>query len=253
MEIKGDLSVGRNISIGGKASIGGTPNTNAILDLISTDKAFIPPRMTTAQKLAIPSPTEGMQVFDTDLKLPSFYNNTEWVETTGGGGGSSTEVIQKYRFTCTASLSYTISFDLDINNFELYINGLIVYSNFYSVNAKVLSFNAGVITIGDECLIIDHVAVILPISPQYQSIDGLTTQQTYALSFTPPVKASILVFLNGAIVHPDDYEITSNQITFDADIISDDDKITIYLITSCIEQGLNITKAQATAIALIFG
>jgi hypothetical protein len=37
-----------------------SPNVNAALDVSSTTKAFMPPRMTTAEKFAIPSPTAGM-------------------------------------------------------------------------------------------------------------------------------------------------------------------------------------------------
>lgn len=58
--------------------IGGTPNPNAILDLQTTTQAFLPPRLTTAQKNAIPSPTEGMTVYDKDEKGLSTYNGSVW-------------------------------------------------------------------------------------------------------------------------------------------------------------------------------
>jgi hypothetical protein len=58
-----------------------TANANAILDVQSTTKAFMPPRMTTAQKNAIASPTAGMVVYDTNMKGISFYNGTAWVTT----------------------------------------------------------------------------------------------------------------------------------------------------------------------------
>lgn len=61
-----------------RVGIGGTPNANAILDLQSTTKAFMPPRMTTDQILAIPSPTEGMVVWNTDTHGLSAYNGSEW-------------------------------------------------------------------------------------------------------------------------------------------------------------------------------
>jgi len=58
-----------------------SPNANAILDVVSTTKAFMPPRMTTAQKNAIASPTAGMVVYDTNMKGISFYNGTAWTTT----------------------------------------------------------------------------------------------------------------------------------------------------------------------------
>jgi hypothetical protein len=63
---------------------GGTTNASAILQADSTTKGFLPPRMTTTQKLAITSPATGLQVYDTTLNLMSFYNSTSWV--TGGSG-----------------------------------------------------------------------------------------------------------------------------------------------------------------------
>jgi hypothetical protein len=55
--------------------IGGVPDPNAILDLQSTTKAWLPPRMSTAQRDAIPSPSEGMTVWLTDVHGFSSYNS----------------------------------------------------------------------------------------------------------------------------------------------------------------------------------
>jgi hypothetical protein len=54
-----------------------SPNANSVLDLSSTTKAFLPPRMTTAQKAAIASPTAGMIVYDTTLNKLCVYT-TAW-------------------------------------------------------------------------------------------------------------------------------------------------------------------------------
>jgi hypothetical protein len=61
-----------NVGIGTNA-----PNANAILDVSSTTKAFMPPRMTTTQKNAIASPTAGMVVYDTTLNKLCVYT-TAW-------------------------------------------------------------------------------------------------------------------------------------------------------------------------------
>lgn len=58
--------------------IGGTPNAHAILDLQSTTQAFIPPRMTTTQRNAIPSPVEGMVIYNLTTHGLSTYNGTTW-------------------------------------------------------------------------------------------------------------------------------------------------------------------------------
>ena len=56
-----------------------TPNSSAILDVVSTDKGFLPPRMTTTQKNAIASPATGLQIYDTTLNRPCFYDGTTWI------------------------------------------------------------------------------------------------------------------------------------------------------------------------------
>jgi hypothetical protein len=65
----------------GEVGIGAAPNPNAILDVTSTTKAFMPPRMTTTQKNAIASPTAGMMVYDSTLNKLSLYT-TAWETVT---------------------------------------------------------------------------------------------------------------------------------------------------------------------------
>lgn len=67
----------------GNVGIGTTsPNANAILDLTSTTKAFLPPRMTLTQTQAISSPVAGMVVYVTDENALGFYNGSAWVKVT---------------------------------------------------------------------------------------------------------------------------------------------------------------------------
>jgi hypothetical protein len=49
------------------------PNTSAMLDISSTTKGLLIPRMTTAQKDAIPNKSEGLTVYDIDLKQFSYW------------------------------------------------------------------------------------------------------------------------------------------------------------------------------------
>jgi len=55
------------------------PSEHTVLDMASTTKASRPwPRMTTAQRDAIPSPEEGMVVWNTTTHSLSTYNGTTW-------------------------------------------------------------------------------------------------------------------------------------------------------------------------------
>lgn len=64
-----------------------TPDPSAILDIQSTSKGLLAPRMTTAQRLAIANPAESLLVYD--INLEAFYNynlsTTSWVEVGSTG------------------------------------------------------------------------------------------------------------------------------------------------------------------------
>ena len=55
-----------------------TPNASAKLQLDSTTKGFLPPRMTTTQKNAIASPATGLVVYDTTTNKLCCYNGSTW-------------------------------------------------------------------------------------------------------------------------------------------------------------------------------
>lgn len=73
----------------GSLSVGDTAaaNSKAIVDLKSTTKGMLPPRMTTAQRDAITSPPTGLTLFNTDTNKLNAYNGTSWTEVGGGAGG----------------------------------------------------------------------------------------------------------------------------------------------------------------------
>jgi hypothetical protein len=55
------------------------PIVSAVLQVTSTTRGFLKPKMTTAQKNAIVTPAAGLEVYDTDLNRPCFYNGTSWI------------------------------------------------------------------------------------------------------------------------------------------------------------------------------
>jgi uncharacterized protein (TIGR02145 family) len=57
---------------------GASPDSSAILDVSSTTKGFLPPRMTTAERDAIVSPADGLLIFNTTTGCLNFSNNTNW-------------------------------------------------------------------------------------------------------------------------------------------------------------------------------
>ncbi|GAB4311427.1 MAG: hypothetical protein Kow00127_01440 [Bacteroidales bacterium] len=68
-------------------SDGSDPDNSAILDVKSTTKGFLAPRMTQAQRDAIVSPATGLMVYQTDgTNGYYFYNGSSW-ELLGNGTG----------------------------------------------------------------------------------------------------------------------------------------------------------------------
>jgi hypothetical protein len=58
------------------------PSNSAMLDVKSTTKGFLPPRMTTAQRDAIASPAEGLVIYNTDQKALNVYSGMGWKSVT---------------------------------------------------------------------------------------------------------------------------------------------------------------------------
>jgi hypothetical protein len=78
-----------------------TPHASAKLDITSTDKGFLPPRMTALQRTGIGSPANGLMVYQTDGTPGLYYfNGTSWifiinsttnvVSVVNGGTGTTT-------------------------------------------------------------------------------------------------------------------------------------------------------------------
>jgi hypothetical protein len=70
----GNTTPGGSISIGtGSAAV-----ASAMLELSSTTKGFLPPRMTTTQKNAIATPAAGLVVYDSTTNKLCCYNGSTW-------------------------------------------------------------------------------------------------------------------------------------------------------------------------------
>lgn len=74
------IGVAQNIGIGTT-----TPHSSAQLDINSTSRGLLAPRMTTTQRNAIAAPAKGLLVYDIDLNGLYHFNGTTW----GAVGGSS--------------------------------------------------------------------------------------------------------------------------------------------------------------------
>ncbi|MCK5833965.1 hypothetical protein KAH81_09900 [bacterium] len=68
--VRGDGNVGIGTAL---------PNAAAILDVSSTTKGFLPPRMTCVQRDAISSPPEGLMIYNTVTNTIDYYDGADWM------------------------------------------------------------------------------------------------------------------------------------------------------------------------------
>ncbi|USO08100.1 MAG: hypothetical protein H6866_02450 [Rhodospirillales bacterium] len=87
--IGGSAAVTRmTLDSSGSLGIGiGTPNASALLDLTSTSKGLLPPRMGDPTT-AITSPAEGLMAYDSTNHALKIFNGTSWGAVGGGVAGS---------------------------------------------------------------------------------------------------------------------------------------------------------------------
>ena len=77
-------AVAQNVGIGTT-----TPDASAQLDISSTTKGVLMPRLTAAQRAAIVAPANGLMVYQTDGTAGFYYYNGAVWNVIGSGGGSS--------------------------------------------------------------------------------------------------------------------------------------------------------------------
>ncbi|NUM30889.1 MAG: hypothetical protein HUU47_01015 [Bacteroidetes bacterium] len=88
-----------NVGIGTK-----TPATDALLDLVSKNMGFLTPRMTTAERLAIPASSNGLLVYDTDMGLFYYWNSTGSVWQALDDNTSTNELIQGITYDSVSNI-----------------------------------------------------------------------------------------------------------------------------------------------------
>ena len=84
----GTLFAGTNAAIGTA-----TPAATSVLDLTSTTKGFLAPRMTTIQRNAIVTPATGLFIYNTDTNTYNYFNGAAWGEVAAGGAPVSGDYV----------------------------------------------------------------------------------------------------------------------------------------------------------------
>lgn len=92
---------------------GSAPDQSSGLDVDFSDKGFLPPRLTTAQRDAILSPALGLMIFNTDCNTLNLYYGSGWssVITDNMNTPSAAGVISGSSSVCpgTSGVNFSIS------------------------------------------------------------------------------------------------------------------------------------------------
>lgn len=115
-----------------------TPDSSSILDVVSSQKGVLMPRMTTSERTTISNPANGLTVFDTDEQTYYFYNADapQWEQiSTSRLKRTNYQLIQS-EDDFPAPTSGTIT--LDSNTFYE-INGMITLQNPIELDGAYLS------------------------------------------------------------------------------------------------------------------
>ncbi|MHA8083512.1 hypothetical protein ACST14_08825 [Aquirufa sp. A-Brett2-15D] len=167
-----------------------TPNASAKLEIASTNKGLLIPRMTDAQKTSIPTPANGLMIYQTDGLIGFYVNagtsgtpawtrvNTNWtrsgndiaytagnISTTGTitGGNSSTSSLSGF-----AANVASISANYSITAAD---NGKVIQST--SASAITVSIPTGLPT-GFNCTVVQMGAGQITFSGTYLNRTGFT-------------------------------------------------------------------------------
>lgn len=69
------------VDVNGRTGIGtASPNASAMLDITSTTRGFLPPRMTTAQRDAISTPADGLILYNSTTNKLQVRAASSWVD-----------------------------------------------------------------------------------------------------------------------------------------------------------------------------
>ena len=104
-----------------------TPDASALLDIKSTDKGLLIPRMSSVQRTAISSPAAGLMVYDVTTKTYWYYDNNQWNEIRNGSSRLSALDFLDSLPAQTFCLNTTGNFALGSSPISVAISGNYAY------------------------------------------------------------------------------------------------------------------------------
>lgn len=195
----------------GKVGIGtSSPDASAALDVSSTTRGFLPPRMTTAQRDAIASPVAGLIIYNSTTDALNFFSgSTNAWESLGGAGGALGATANVSFINSFPSSNYMENSSMEGEKIEVIINNT-------GLSNIDMSFATSDITLSSPALTVSAV------SPASRTISpGQSFTVTYTLSGTPAFDGVIEARYSfngleaiGAILIDPQTSVTQNGLTY---------------------------------------
>jgi hypothetical protein len=148
-------------------------DASAQLQVDSTTRGFLPPRMTTTQRDAISSPANGLVLYNSTTNKLTGRENGAWVEYGTGGSSGYTISNKTSNYTETAT-SGEIVLTCDASSAAFTVTLATTASNTSKVTIKKVDSSANTITIdGNGTQTIDG-ALTIQLAAQYESVTLVT-------------------------------------------------------------------------------
>tara|TARA_B110000305_G_C19353372_1_gene595462 strand:- start:669 stop:1169 length:501 start_codon:yes stop_codon:yes gene_type:complete len=118
-----------------------TPDASSVLDITSTTKGLLIPRMTVADRDAISPAATGLMVYQTDGTAGFYYyNGSSWNEVTSASS-SVTEAFDEVLDTAANQISFTLSqTPTSSATIKMFVNGILLSKTAYSVSGTTLTY-----------------------------------------------------------------------------------------------------------------
>lgn len=176
LRVNQDGIFGTSLGIGTLANV-----ASAVLQVNSTTKGFLPPRMTEAQRDAIVVPENGLTIFNTDSGFLEYYDGSLWVTNTNTNIYTTDGTITGVTRTITGETSASLDFIMYNSDASDWVNrGVIGLTSLASIFGHQTGDGAG--AVNQSQLIIFNVASMLVIDEVNSK--GLEYAADYSANYT---------------------------------------------------------------------
>lgn len=154
----------QNVGINANGSL---PDRNAILDVSSTNSGILIPRMSSAERNAITTPPNGLQIYNNSTKTLNIYRGSGWYPI--GYSDSMMVLVQSVSdlpdpvsgvITLESSKTYSIRGGINISPNYININGASLFGSNPSQDAILSNVGGGILRSVNNSVFIENLAVI---------------------------------------------------------------------------------------------